>query len=76
MTPQPKATPSDAPRKLSSVVRHAMKFYDEDDRAIVDLRKSIAHVSDDTFRDIVRKAVHAGLPMIVKQWEPIIKQKD
>lgn len=50
-----------------------MRFYEEDDRAIMDLRKAIAHVSDDTFIDIVRKAVHAGLPIIQKQWEPIIR---
>jgi len=66
----------DTPRKLSSVVRHAMRFYDSDDKAIVALRKSISHISDETFTDIVRKAVSVGLPIIVKQWEPIINEKD
>lgn len=64
------------PVQLSSITRHAMRFYDVDDRAIVELRKAIAHVSDDTFKDIIRKAVHAGLPVIQKQWEPIIKSKE
>lgn len=69
-------TTNDKPVKLSPIVRHAMRFYDDDDRAIVELRKSIAHVSDDTFIDIVRKAVHAGLPSVIAQWKPIIKEKD
>lgn len=76
MTKPTPTTNSDSPRKLSSIVRHAMKYYDEDDKAIVELGKSIRHVSDDTFKDIVRKAVHAGLPAIIKQWEPIIKSKE
>jgi hypothetical protein len=75
-TKTPPPAKSDGPRKLSPIVRHAMRFYDADDKAIVALRKSISHVSDDTFTDIVRKAVNAGLPIVIEQWKPIINEKE
>jgi hypothetical protein len=62
--------------KLSHITRHAMRFFEDDDKAITALRKSIAHVSDETFVDIVRKSVHAGLPIVIEQWKPIINEKE
>jgi hypothetical protein len=61
------------PMVLSSTARKGMRYFADDEKRMENLKANISHVSDDTVIDLIRKAVHLGLPLLEKQWEPIIK---
>jgi hypothetical protein len=61
------------PMVLSGTARKGMRYFADDEIRISKLKSDISHVSDETAIDLIRKAVHLGLPLLERQWEPIIK---
>lgn len=59
--------------KALGPTQRAMRYYLEDHQRIIDLRKAIEGVSDDTTLDLIRKAVNLGLPLLEAKWAPIVK---
>lgn len=60
---------------LSTTTRPAMRLYEDDNTRIVDLHKQIGPMTGKSQTDIVRDCIHAGLPVIEKQWAPMIGKK-
>jgi len=63
------------PLKLTSTTRAGIRLYESDNDELVELQSAIKHVSNDTILDLIRKAVHLGLPLLKKQWEPMLQNK-
>jgi len=67
------ATNDDTPKSLSS--SKPIRLFEEDDNDIEALHAKIRTISGLNIQDIIRQCVHAGLPIIKKRWEPLLKEK-
>ncbi len=64
---------TNTPLKVASTAR-SIRFYQDDDDAIMALRKEIGDLSNVSAVELFRDCVHAGAPMVIERWKAMIAQ--
>jgi hypothetical protein len=64
---------TDAPLIISTTGRF-VRVYDDDNEKLVELNNAIKNMTSTSILQLIRDCVHAGLPIIQKRYESMIKE--